>query len=249
MLLFDDDPAAQIQRIRANLDGCSQTAAAERDILRTTIDAETRGIDDQELEIANISQVGSAVRRLAAQEKWYCGGQSQPEMATKSLYSTQTELRFEQVFLQGLQQDDSELTSSEALAIAQQLMTDLLANPTFAAAKHAHGALPLHQHGTPMWLADPDSTAIHPDTNIALLPARLGLAPRRARYVLVVVTPPACCSPKFADSGAYPYWRPGGKTLPIDQCPRECDGMAESVSDGVSIRHMRRPAIRYQRAV
>jgi len=246
---FDDDAAAQIQRIKANLAGCSQTTARERKSLRATIAAQTRRERHEDLTIADIQQVQSAVRSKVATERWYFRGNVQSDMAIKSLYSTQTEIRMEKIFLQGLQVNNPELTSSEALDVAQQLMDDLTANPTYAGAKLYHGALPLHEHASPMWLVDPDSAKPLADAALELLPARLGIAPRRTRYVLLALSARTCHSPRFADSGAYPYWRPGGKTFPIEQCPKGYEGFDEVVSDGITISNLRRPLRRYQRTI
>lgn len=101
-----------------------------------------------------------------------------------------------------------------------------------------------------MWIAALDEEAML--GNLQLLPARLGLAPDPVlptSYVLMKVSTDQGALPRFADSGGFPYWRPGGVTHPISLCPAGHLGFPELVIDGIQVRHVNGPLLEYERSV
>lgn len=241
--MFDDDAAAQLLVIGNNLAGCRQTRDPERSILRTTIDGEVA----DPAELGHILRVQQAVRIRVLQEKWYFLGQQRPELNSKTLLSTQSEFSFEQICAEGLLSIRPSLHVSEAHEIALRILSDLGDPLLFELTREDNGAVPLHRHGTPMWLADPDSASDF--AAIGLLPARLGLAPRSGPYILLFPKATNCHVPRFSDSGGYPYWRPGGRTCPLEQCPPGCDGFIEVVADRLTIAALLKAPGRFSRTV
>ena len=147
---------------------------------------------------------------------------------------------------------DTSLSMADATLIASQLFLDLCSDSSFAVAKDAHHDIPLHRHGSPMWLAIADDNEPEMEDQLHHFPARLGLAPDLdllVPYVLMRLAVVDGYVPRFADSGGYPYWRPGGVTEPIEQYPLTLKGFTEVVADRVTATALRRPSVRYVRTV
>ena len=134
--------------------------------------------------------------------------------------------------------------------MAQQLLTDLEAMTSLREAKQLFADLSLQfPNSAIMWLANPLPAFPKFDEDIGILPARLGLRPKRERYVLIWVRVINCLIPRFADSGGDEYWSPGGTTAPIDDCPKHCSGFDESVAQPLSLSAIYMPVIRFNRTV
>lgn len=247
---FDSDAPAQIQRIRQNLNECDQTPAGEKSTLLATIEAEVGAGRDSVLAIRDIRKVQTAVRNAVASSEWYFKGRPRHDADRKLLYSTQSEIGLEDKFIRDLQRTRPDLSEADAMDIAQSLISNIFSDSGLTVAKSNHRSLLLHLYGQPIWLADPVSGNPNADNDITLLPARLGLNPHPTRYVLLKLHVDARFTPRFADSGAYPYWRPGGKTNPIEQCPSAYnDGFDETIGDGVTVSALVAPIIRYERTI
>lgn len=96
--------------------------------------------------------------------------------------------------------------------------------------------VPIHSPGYPLWVADPMSGKPDAETNLKLYPARAGIGYEPLKYAFLKLRHASGHLPRFADSCGYPYWRPGGKTLPVPDCPKTVSGFDEAVVDGVCIR-------------
>lgn len=101
--------------------------------------------------------------------------------------------------------------------------------------------IPLHEHGYPLFIGDPKSAKPKILEHIRQFPCRAGLAPEsraREEYVLIWLEVDSGHTPRFPDSCGYIYWRPGGKTYPIEKCPRKLSGLSEAVTDRRCLEHI-----------
>lgn len=248
---FESDPKAQIQAIRHNLDACAQTEGAERMDLHSVVASTVAGRPDASLTLDDISEIKSSIRKKVIMEGWYFLGKDHPTDG-RIVYHTHREDKVLKGYVAALRSIDSALSVAEAVKIAGALLADLCSKGRWIAAKVTHPQLALHLHGTPMWFAISEAGVKSIEDQIHLLPARLGLAPVEKfpiQYVLFSMLVKDCHVPRFADSSGYPYWRPGGKTMPISQCSSEMEGFTEVVADKVTTFAIQSVAISYTRTV
>src|ERR1700722_19300791 len=179
--MFELDASAQLTVISGNLTHCPQTEDTERQALTAVIESHL----NEPVGLGQISRIQDAVRTHVLSEGLYFLGRRRPELTTKELLSTQTAMRFEQNCAVGLRAEDPALTVSDAHLVALRMVSELEDDLLFVQTRDGHSSIHLHRHGTPMWLADPDSVSAPPESAVDLLPSRLGLAPRARRYVLL----------------------------------------------------------------
>lgn len=237
-MAFDDDATAQMRRIRSNLELCAHTPANERSELLDTINSALGGASDEALTMDHIYGIGSAVRQLAENRGLYFLGDTHPASRQNQYFSTRAEIKFISTIARALDADDLGLSVADQLERAKSLAFDLSDSTTFLSARQDNAALPLHRHGSPMWIAAAENPPLSDPTWLECVPARLGLGPDAVlpvRYVLMQVRVSGATVPRFADSGAYPYWAPGGLTKPIEQCPVELTGFQEIVANGICV--------------
>jgi len=244
-MTFEDDAGIQLATIINNLSDCKQTPNIEKEALQKLIDSEA----DHPISRAGIRRIQSAVRDQSEHNGWYFKGASASALAGTELLSTQTEDRFQFTWSQGLRMKDPSLTVNDAVLMASAAVSALQDPLLFTAARVTNSSIPLHRHGTPIWLADPQSSKKDAFSHINFFPARVGLAPKPGKYLLFRVTVSSCFQPRFADSGAYPYWRASGRTLPIEQCPASLDGFTEVISDGVTVAAVQSPLQSFSRTI
>lgn len=248
---FDSDPNAQIQTIRANLDTCPHTEVAERMDLHSVVVSAVAGSPDASLALSDIDIIQNNIRNKVSKEGWYFLGKDHPTDG-RTVYHTQREDKVLKGYVAALRTVAPELSTNDALEIAGNLLKDLCSEAKYLTAKITHSRLALHRHGTPMWFAVPGDGENLMDDQIHLLPARLGLAPVGnfpVPYVTFPMLIKECRVPRFADSSGYPYWRPGGKTMPISQCAPVLGGFTEVVADNVTTIAIQNAAISYNRTV
>lgn len=250
-MAFDADAKAQFQAIQQNLKACAQTPDAERAHLAGVISTSVAGVTEADVTLDHVNLIQTAVRASAERNDLYFKGA--PTAASGlSTFSTRREDKLQKGLAFALKAEDPSLLVTDAMLIANDIVLRLSAAVTSGLARIDYGQLPLHVHGTPMWIAvleASEASAIRED--VAYPPARLGLAPesdRPVRYVLMAIHTSESFRPRFADSGAYPYWEPGGKTRPLEQCPAGLNGLAEVVVNNVRVGSIRDYVVIYERA-
>lgn len=250
-MTFEIDALAQVGAINANLVGCSQTLDPERAALTADIDSVITGVAVAAFQLEHVHSIKSQVFNRALSEEWFFlgtafgGGRSR-------FYNTRRADQARQGYAFGLRAIDDDLSPSDAFDVASELLAELSSTSSFVSGKSSMPELPLHRHGTPMWLAVPESEVALSDDDLSLLPARLGLDPTesvQARYIFIEVSAEECFVPRFADSGAYPYWKPGGKTAPIETCPAGLTGFTEVVGNGLTLSNLSSPFRQYLRKI
>ena len=243
---FEINATAQIRRIRENLLKCTQTKNDERATFQQAIDKSVDGKADDDIEIVQVKKAKDAIRNLAETQDLFLRGKINSDWSGISLYSTKTEQSLVAIYVRTLN-NMPDITASEAEEIAQQLIYELEDQLIMKDRRDTYRDLPLHYITAPMWLTKPTADSAVFSADIELLPARLGMAPFPGRYVLMGVIARECRIPRFADSGGYPYWRPGGMTQPIAQCPSAKSGLAEAVSEALYLSDLIQPLVRYIR--
>jgi hypothetical protein len=246
---FDSDWRAQHDAVRRNLADCAATSDPERAELAACIDGVVSGRDLAALGEGDISQIQKEIRDRVAARRWYLQGNVQYDAEINIMLHTRQQGSFENSFARGLVARDSSLSQPEASTIAAALVDDLQDGTSFVAARDAYGDVSFARHPSPVWAADPGSATPEHLANLPLLPARLGLGPNPGHYVLLTIRRPQWRSPRFADSGGYPYWRPGGVTLPIEQTPDGNSGFAEYVTHDLKLRDLTAPLQLYERII
>lgn len=245
---FDDDAAKQIAAIRANIAGCTQTAAADQAALLELLDRHIAGRSDMELDLDDIRSIQDLLSSFAVSNGLFFKGTHFPGTG-RNFYNTRPEVKVKRCLMSGLKEKGLSITDAEE--VTERLMDDLADPRDLVYYKSQYGSLPVHWHGYPVWLALPD-TGEDLVSNVDVLPARLGLAPEKAipvRYVLMTFSATDCHVPRFADSCGYPYWIPGGSTKPLEQCPADLTGIRERIADGLRLNNISGPNLYFVRTV
>lgn len=247
-MAFQSDPELQIQRIRANLAECPQTSDAERTDLAATIDTGLLGSENRAKELTDVRSVQDALHLKAGRDALYFQGIKHP--VDDLVWHTRREDKLIRVIQIGISASDPALSTADSIAIASEIVADLAHSTRYSAAKIIANSIPLHRHGTPMWIAVPGGEDPPIDGDVHYLPARLGLQPEDeffSRYLLVLLDLDLGAQPRFADSEGYAYWKPGGLTDPIEGCPADYTGLTELVVDEVRVNNIAQPLQPYLR--
>lgn len=246
IILFDTDAEEQLRRIRSNLDSCAQTDDVERRVFHADFDSAR--VAGSVADLSTVAAVKSRVQQRASDEGWLKRGANR-DVSGLDMISTHREDKVRARLARALE-DHNGLLTTEAGITAEQMLRDCCSASGLAATKSAHDDLPIHQHGWAMWWAVRDGSLTA--STLPLLPARLGLAPTPdlpIKYLLMPVAGAVANLPRFADSGGDPYWLPGGRTRPIEQCPAGFDGLDEFLVDRVAVRSLRQPFVAYIRTI
>jgi hypothetical protein len=227
----------QKEQILSNLDSCVATSQGERDEFRSVI---LDVLSSNPVSADCIVEIMKALERCAHNRNSYCKGvKSTPLSEARFHFSLQSKL--ERAIAYGLKNHPDFLFSE---TLAQDKAADILANLKHQSlVEHTiseFGEISIGRDERPFWITRETTGTLSPDANPSKLPARCGIQPakRPLAYVLMKLTIEVEHEPRFADSNGYPYWRPGGKTLPIEGCPPEFSGLDEAVAKRVTIRRL-----------
>ncbi|MFH1871974.1 MAG: hypothetical protein ABIK82_09335 [Pseudomonadota bacterium] len=225
--------SSEIEQVLANLTGCLQTTEDER----RELDALIKGVvgrhpGEQDV----IDAVMRALSQWAMSKGMYFRGAASSFHKDRYVWHTKQEGRLRYSLAKSIGQK-AKGSDDRAFKEANEIMNQLRAFDRWRVAVTNNSGVALHFFGAPFWIADPDSGKPHPSVKKTYYPARAGLAPDIDRkYVLLQLKIPKDASvPRFADSNGYPYWRPGGRTYPIEGCPAELSGFDEAVTNGVTL--------------
>ena len=248
-MAYHEDGPLQLSRIQSNLAGCRQTETQERSLLQEAIVKACAGKAHQAVDVSDISNVKSALWQRASTDRLLLCGSRKPDLTGTTLLHTKTEAHFMNDCSLNLQHQ-FKLDPGQAEDVAQELLTELASKLSLAEARRVYAGLGLQRSNSPLiWLADPVSAAPPHDDNLGLLPARLGIRPGHDRYLLFKIAATECRTARFADSGGYEYWLPGGSTAPIEDCPPGYSGLEECVALPLTLWAIRSPVVRFVRAV
>jgi len=192
----------------------------------------------------HIWSIQSAVRRYAQSNSLLFRGDEVTPPANEYI-STRSEQAIRGSWSQKLAVDRN-LTLADAEIVAADIINELEDPARFRLAVHSMPSMPLCGSIGPMWIADPTSSNQLPEVNLSALRLRLGIEARPTKQVLLRIASTSCWIPRFADSGGYPYWRPGGRTEPTEDCPAGLDGFDEYVVEAKVISDLTGPFLRYQ---
>ncbi len=226
---------------------CTGTSLRERRLLSQAIKRAIASTLPTEPVGQRLQAISNELFKLASGRSLFFKGPLQPfaSPGRDLLHSKSNEW-----FKQGIQR---RLATLFDLDTANSLTNEIraeLQNPGPWPTLHSNRVLsliPLHDHGSPFWVADPASGTPPAESALPFYPARTGLDPRRDEYVLIYVECTSGHAPRFADSRGNPNWRPGGRTKPIDGCPSGMSGFGEAVVDGVNLGSLSRPIVVFDR--
>ena len=240
---------AHLQQIRSNLENCSETTSPERELLENTLRQaveSTKSFSDPAKRLwAICDRLGNQAR---INRLFFNGSPAKFVSIETHVVHTKPLNRFRsniQVRLADEVDFDTAETLTNEICVELQRPRPwriLQSNPTLS-------ALAMHDHGTPFWVADPTPSTPAVDNDLTLYPARAGLAPQVAEYVFLRLHCNKGQVPRFADSQGYPYWRPGGKTQPIKECPEGYSGLPEAVVDQVRIANLSSSIVTFDRSI
>lgn len=236
----------QTRQIRKNLRECPHTALPERKRLGSTI---TRAVTRtrSQPDAARLSRISGDLYTLAKSGGLFFRG---PRFTATAghVYHSKSVGRFKDRLIRGLQDVGADFDSAETIAtevvseFEGRTTSNVLSRPEIA-------ALPLHDPGTPFWVADDFAASPPAIASAATYPARCGLEPANGPYLLFRMTRVSGRVPRFADSAGYVFWRPGGKTEPIGGCPVHHSGFDEAIMANVSIGDLVAPATPFDRVI
>jgi hypothetical protein len=235
-----------LKQIVQNLTTCPNTPAAEKEIFMKAIRAACRSTASRPPE-ERLSALANRAHRLALNSNLYLKGPA-TSLSGKDMLHAKPRDRFK-ANLETRLADHFDFDT--AVNLAEEIYDELVTTgPARTCTNPLVADLGLHTRGTPFWVADSESGKPAFDSDLTLYAARAGLEPRSTVYVLIRLGYREGKIPRFADSSGYPYWRPGGKTNPIEKCPSEYSGFDEAVLDNVSIRDLsKKKAVTFRRRI
>lgn len=225
-----------VDRILLNLADCMQTLDEEKrtykELIESVMQRHGKNI------VTAVSEIMKEVARRVGQEKHYFRGTASNFHKQCDVWhtkrSTYLEARLEKEISRTSHGSDYSASND-----AKDIIAKLRSPGQWLNAAGSSGFLPIHEIGTPCWVADPTSGDPEPSVHKEYYPARAGIAPDQDgiyEYVLLPLRIPGPATyPRFADSGGYPFWRPGGRTEPISGCPDSFSGFEEAVTDQVTL--------------
>lgn len=235
-----------VRQIRSNLKNCRHTELSERALFGQSIAITIQATLGTRNEDIRLRAVSAALRESARNNALFLRGPV-ADLAGKRILHSKAVDRFRA----GIHRHLSALFDYEsARTLTEELLVQMTTAPPWRILTELSIAdLPLHEHGTPFWVADATTAVPAVDVDPSLFPARAGLRPETGTYVLLQLSARSGNSPRFADSQGYPYWRPGGMTKPIAACPRGLSGLGEFVVDGMSLSSIAEPIQTFSRIV
>jgi hypothetical protein len=244
---FHTNYRAQVDRIRLNIEKCDQTSNDDKTIYKAIVDAKTAKpaatnlsqVRDIQREISNTGAVNESFfkGKLAAQTSLSHGH-------TKALFPLRDDLA------KSISKMYS-ITGSRAIEISNNILLMLCSDQMFHSTKARYGKLGIRIDDRITWIFEigtPDPTK---STVLTYLPARLGIEPIGPKIYLAFKFKNSEVKkvPRFIDSGGYSYWKPGGKTDPIEGCPEAYLGIDEKIMKVFLIEHLTETPKQFARAI
>lgn len=230
----------EIAQILANLSNCEQTLDAERTELRQAIEqaiADHYGrADGLEITVA----ISGHLSNIAKTNGYFFQGKSSSFNLAGLVWNARQSEHFKGLLSRTIfAANGTHGAQTQAQDDADELFVRLTQPSEWMGAVASYASLPIHRHGYPFWIADPASGEPPAEARLDHYPARAGLAPSEhpgEKYIVLrlAIEGPATV-PRFADSCGYSYWRPGGRTEPIAECPADLSGFSEAIVDAVTL--------------
>ena len=244
---YHEDYERKITDIRNNISTCTQTSPAERRSFLKAIDVVTSSKVGKP-EKSTLETIERSIRNIAHTRGLLLKGTKRNELSNQDLWHTTPSIRFElkigEIALSG---DPDLALDATSLGAKIRGIIDKLQSPSmFAIQKAELGGKKLQATAQPLWLGDP-KTSTPPIATPADFPACAGLAPTTGTHYCLVVQHMEPLLPRFADSGGYPYWRPGGRTLPIPESPYKI-GIFEAIVGDLGINMLAAPISDFYRS-
>lgn len=245
---YHEDYQQKILDIRNNIAACPQTSAAERGRFLKAIDVVLDamvGIPEE----STLEAIEGSFQHISCTMGLLLKGTKQKAIANQELWHTTPSIRFEnQIKSIMMAKDDALALDSKTLQKnVETLIGKLQTSTMFQIHKSELGNHKLQAIARPLWLGDPKSST-PPVSDPADYPACAGIAPTTGTHYRLIVRHPAPLLPRFADSGGYPYWRPGGRTLPIPESTYKM-GICEAVVGDLCVDMLAAPISDFYRLI
>ena len=240
---------SQIAQVQRNLAACTLTPSSEKAAIKSELDkavSATAPLPPSK----RLIEVSKRIRTFASKKKLILQGPPATFVVPSKevVHSTRRD-RLQGLLLSQLV-TESDYPFDDADTLVSNLLDELqMPAPWPTLSRPTIKRLALHRAGSLFWVGDPDSGKPGPSPRFDLYPARAGLHPDAGEYLFLRLKLNQGSTPRFADSGAYPYWRPGGKTQPISGCPAGYSGFDEAVAKDAKLSNLSSPMKLFKRKI
>lgn len=246
--------APEIVQILANLANCDQTPDVEKTELQQVIKKTIADHDEDADGLSLTAVISGNLSSIAKTNGYFFQGKSSRFNLAALVWNAKQSEHFKGLLSRTIfDANGTHGTQTQAQDDAEDLFACLTQPSEWIDAVASHASLPIHRHGYPFWIADPASGEPRAEARLDHYPARAGLAPSEhpgEKYIVLrLKIGGAAMVPRFADSCGYCYWRPGGRTAPIAECPPDLSGFSEAIVDAVTLGNIAAESFEIRRCI
>lgn len=252
---------SELKQIIENINQCEYTKSLEKKIFKEIIESKVKSHSYSGLNIpASLADsISSEIYKISSSKNFLFKGPKREPRKDISYWHAKLADRFLHTIATALLVEDEKDGKQNRRGLnyykmrASSICTEFRRADGWRRVIEKYASLPLHRHGFPFWIADITEADPTPHNGLDSYPGRAGLAPdniKHLEYVLVKLRPKKkIFKPRFADSGGYVHWRPGGKTKPIAECEEGHSGFDEFIADELSVGDIVSAPIHFRRSV